>query len=134
MCRPEARSQRPLLPQSGFTLLEVIVALAITGFILGNLFSLVAGSKQLSWQSEASLIRANRIRAATNFALLENEYSDVELILEDDTYEIRAMEDLEEPERKTQASVHTLQAYEIIDPERDEIIAGNRWIQLFLPQ
>jgi prepilin-type N-terminal cleavage/methylation domain-containing protein len=120
--------------QTGFTLLEVIVAMAITGFILGGLFSLVAGSKQLSWQSEASLIRATRIRAATNFALLENEYSDVELILEDDAYEIRAREDLEEPERKTQASVHTLQAYEIIDPERDEVISGNRWIQLFLPQ
>ncbi len=120
--------------QAGFTLLEVIVALAITGFILGSLFSLVAGSKQLSWQSEASLLRATRIRAATNFALLENEYSDVELILEDDSYEIRALELLEEPERKTQASVHLLEAYEILNQDRDEIIVGSRWIQLSLPQ
>ena len=29
----------------GFTLLEVIVALAITGFLLGGLFSLLAGSQ-----------------------------------------------------------------------------------------
>ena len=35
----------------GFTLLEVIVALAITGFVLGGLFSLVGGSKQLTWRS-----------------------------------------------------------------------------------
>ena len=41
--------------QSGFTLLEVIVAMAITGFILGGLFSLMGGSKQLSWRSEDSL-------------------------------------------------------------------------------
>ena len=43
--------------QAGFNLLEVIVALAITGFLLGGLFSLVGGSKQLSWRSEESLVR-----------------------------------------------------------------------------
>ena len=47
--------------QSGFTLLEVIVAMAITGFILGGLFSLMGGSKQLSWRSEDSLQRAAKI-------------------------------------------------------------------------
>ena len=63
--------------QSGFTLLEVVVALAITGFVLGGLFSLVGGSKQLGWRSEESLLRATRLRAAINFALLENEYRNV---------------------------------------------------------
>ena len=53
--------------QRGFTLLEVIVALAISGFILGGLFSLLGSSKQLSWTSEENLLRAARIRAATNF-------------------------------------------------------------------
>ena len=120
--------------QSGFTLLEVIVALTITGFVLGGLFSLVGGSKQLSWRSEESLIRATRIRAATNFALLENEFNEVELILLDDSYDIMPLEILEEPERKTQASVHTLQAYEIVNSDRDEFITGSRWIQLELPQ
>ena len=47
----------------GFTLLEVIVALAITGFVLGGLFSLVGSSKQLTWRSQASLTRATQIRA-----------------------------------------------------------------------
>lgn len=115
-------------------MLEVIVALAITGFVLGGLFSLVAGSKQLSWRSDASLLRATQIRAATNFALLENEYRDVEPILELETFEVQARDVLEEPERKTQPSVYTLQAYEIINTETDEIIPGSRWIQLELPQ
>jgi len=44
-------------PAGGFTLLEVIVALAITGFVLGGLFSLVGGSKQLTWRSQESLTR-----------------------------------------------------------------------------
>jgi prepilin-type N-terminal cleavage/methylation domain-containing protein len=120
--------------QRGFTLLEVIVALAITGFVLGGLFSLIGGSKQLGWRSQESLIRATRIRAATNFALLENEYRDVEPILEQDSYDIRPQDILEEPERKTQATVFTLQAYEIWNEDRDEMILGSRWIQLELPQ
>ena len=119
---------------AGFTLLEVIVALAITGFVLGGLFSLVGGSKQLSWRSEESLIRATQVRAATNFALLENEYRNIEPILRGDAYDIVPDELLEEPERKTQPSVFTLQAFEIINDDRDEIISGSRWIQLDLPQ
>ena len=70
----------------GFTLLEVIVALAITGFVLGGLFSLVGGSKQLTWRSQESLTRATQIRAAINFALLQNEFAEVEEILEQDAY------------------------------------------------
>ena len=119
---------------AGFTLLEVIVALTITGFVLGGLFSLVGGSKQLSWRSEASLVEATRLRAAINFARLENEYSDVEEILLDDSYQIRSLDLLEDSERKTQATVHAFQAYEVINRERDEVVAGSRWIQLDLPQ
>lgn len=120
--------------QSGFTLLEVIVALTITGFVLGGLFSLVGGSKQLSWRSEESLVQAMRARAAINFALLENEYADVELILRDDSYQIRALDELEVPVRKTEATVHSFQSYEVVNRERDEVITGSRWIQLELPQ
>lgn len=120
--------------QAGFTLLEVIVALTITGFVLGGLFSLVGGSKKLSWRSEESLVQATRVRAAINFALLENEYSNVEEILQDYSYQIRSLDLFEDPERKTQATVHALQAYEVINRERNEVIVGSRWIQLDLPQ
>ena len=126
--------KKPHNPQSGFTLLEVIVALTITGFVLGGLFSLVGGSKQLSWRSEQSLVQATRVRAAINFALLENEYSDVEEILQDDSYRVRSLDLLEDPERKTQGSVHAFQGYEVVNRERNEVIAGSRWIQLDLPQ
>ena len=120
--------------QRGFTLLEVIVALTITGFILGGLFTLVAGSKQLSWRSEESLIRAMNARARINFALLENEYSEVEPVLENDLYQTRAGELLEDPLRRTQATVFTLQAFEVVDEDREEIISGTRWLQMELPR
>lgn len=135
MIRKKLRKQfRKNNPQTGFTLLEAIMALTITGFVLGSLFSLVGGSKKLSWRSEESLISATRLRAATNFALLENEYHDVELILEDNSFEIRPLDILEEPERKTQLSRINLQGYEIINTETDEFITGSRWIQQELAQ
>lgn len=120
--------------QAGFTLLEVIVALTITGFVLGGLFSLVGGSKKLSWRSEESLVQATRVRAAINFALLENEYFDVEPILRDESYQVRALDVLEDPLRKTQANVYGFQLYEVENRERDELITASRWIQFELPQ
>ena len=120
--------------QRGFTLLEVIVALAISGFILGGLFSLLGSSKQLSWASEENLLRAARIRAATNFALLQNEYRDVEEILENDSFEIRALELLDDPLRKTEPMINALQQYQIIDDIREKQFFGSRWIRLNLPR
>ena len=120
--------------QDGFTLLEVIVALAITGFILGGLFSLLGSSKQLSWRSEENLLRAARVRAATNFALLQNEFRDVEEILKDDGYEIRSLELLDDPIRKTEPLLYALQRYQITDDSRDEQFFGSRWVRLNLPQ
>ena len=120
--------------QDGFTLLEVIVALAITGFILGGLFSLLGSSKQLSWRSEENLLRAARVRAVTNFALLQNEFRDVEEILKDGGYEIRSLELLDDPIRKTEPLLYALQRYQITDDSRDEQFFGSRWVRLNLPQ
>ena len=120
--------------QDGFTLLEVIVALAITGFILGGLFSLLGSSKQLSWRSEENLLRAARVRAATNLALLQNEFRDVEEILKDNGYEIRSLELLDDPIRKTEPLLFALQRYQITDVSRDEQFFGSRWIRLNLAQ
>jgi len=120
--------------ESGFTLLEVIVAMALTGIILGSLFTLVAGSKQLSWRSEASLIHAMNLRAASNFALLQDEYSDVEPILEDQDFQIRALDILEPPERKTEAGIYTLEEFEVSYPELDQVVKGTRWVRLELAQ
>ena len=120
--------------QKGFTLLEVIVALAIAGFILGALFSLLGGSKQLSWRSEESLVRSTHVRAVTNFALLQNEFRDVEEILEIDNYDIRSIGVLADPLRKTEPMLNALQGFEVVNEDRDEEIIGSRWIQLNLPQ
>jgi len=115
--------------QQGFTLIEVIVALTITGFLLGGLFSLVGGSKQLSWRSEEALVRAIQQRAAWNFALLDNEYADLEAIL-DDYYEVRELDDIEAPDRQTQSLQYTLRALELVSEDGDVEAVATRWIRL----
>lgn len=122
------------LSQRGFTLLEVIVALAITGFVLGSLFALVGGSKQLTWRSEDSLLRATELRAVTNFALLQNEFQDVEPILVNESYRISAGDVLEAPLRKTQPMSDAIQTYEILNEDREVVTSGTRWIRLELPR
>jgi prepilin-type N-terminal cleavage/methylation domain-containing protein len=120
--------------QRGFTLLEVIVALTITGFVLGGLFALAGGSKQLAWKSVQSLENAAAARARINFALLEDDYGFIEPILVTNAYQIRSAELVDPPLRKTQPSIFSLQTYEVINEETDEIIHGSRWTRLELPR
>ena len=120
--------------ERGFTLLEVIVALAITGFVLGGLFTLLGASKQLSLRSDQSLRETAELRAAVNFALLENEYNEVEPVLQSERFDIRPGDLLEDPIRKTAGTTQALQSFEIIDPRRDQSVTGTRWVQLLLPR
>ncbi|MDO8272583.1 MAG: type II secretion system protein [Gammaproteobacteria bacterium] len=122
---PATRQQR------GFTLLEVVVALTITGMVLGSLFALAGGSKQLAFRSAQSLDIAIEARAAINFALLQDEYREVEEIMEgDERFSIRANEYLEPVPRKTRPTNFKLQSYEVINEDTDESISGTRWVKL----
>lgn len=116
--------------QRGFTLIEVIVALTITGFLLGGLFALVGGSKQLSWRAEDVLVRATQQRTAWNFALLDNEYAELEPILDDEFYTVRELDDLEAPDRQTQPLPYTLRALELVSEDGDVEAVAMRWIRL----
>lgn len=129
--RPAKLPQRR---QRGFTLLEVIVALTITAMVLGSLFALAAGSKQLAFRSGQSLNAAIAARAKINFALLEDEYADVEIAIDDERFRIRPEEYLETVTRKTDPSTYKLQYYEVVDERSDEAVRGTRWIRLELAE
>ena len=136
---PMAKLPRVSVPatrqQRGFTLLEVVVALTITGMVLGSLFALAGGSKQLAFRSVQSLDIAIEARAAINFALLQDEYREVEEIMEgEERFSIRANEYLEPVLRKTAPTYFKLQSYEVIDENTDESISGTRWVKLELPE
>lgn len=120
--------------QKGFTLLEVIVALTITGMVLGGLFTLAAGSKQLAFRSGTSLSRALEARAVINFALLEDGYSDVEEIIEPTDFEIYPEDRLAAPPRKTEPITYGLQTFEVVNERTDDVITGTRWARLELAE
>ena len=73
----------------GFTLLEVMVALTITGMALGGLFGVIAGNKRLAWSSEASLVETMQARSMINFAQLNDERGDIFINLENVSKTIR---------------------------------------------
>jgi prepilin-type N-terminal cleavage/methylation domain-containing protein len=120
--------------QQGFTLLEVILALTITAFVVGGLMTLSGGSKQLAWRSQESLNKATELRAQIHFALLEDEYGALEPILPSGEFTLRGVDLLPAPSRKTQGSIYGLQAFEVINEQTQEVISGNRWVRFDLPR
>ena len=118
----------------GFTLLEVMVALTITGMVLGGLFGVIAGNKRLAWSSEASLVETMQARSMINFAQLNDERGDVFINFENDELVIIPGYELEPPERKTQATRQALRQYEVIDEEGELITSGTYWVELDLAE
>lgn len=118
----------------GFTLLEVMVALTITGMALGGLFGVIAGNKRLAWRSEEALVKTMQARGMINFSQLNDERGEVSLDFENDSVEIFTGFDVEPPERKTQASLLTLRQYEILDATGEPVSTGTYWVKLVLPE
>lgn len=118
----------------GFTLLEVLVALTITGMALGSLFGIIAGNKRLAWRSEESLVKTMQARSLINFSQLNDERGEVSVDFENRDLVINSGFELEVPERKTQASRLTLREYEVFDEVGELITSGTYWVELDLPE
>jgi general secretion pathway protein I len=120
---------------SGFTLLEVIVALAIVGMALGSVFSLSAGSKRLAFKASENVGQIIFLRAAVNIAqiLEEPEYPESpkhyrkELTLE-------VKEVIEPPKRQTQKILLGLEPYTYRDEKKGIQLESIRWKELSVPQ
>ena len=118
----------------GFTLLEVLVALTITGMALGSLFGIIAGNKRLAWRSEESLIKTMQARSLINFSQLNDERGEISVDFENRDLVINSGFELEVPERKTQASRLALREYEVFDEVGELITAGTYWVEMELPE
>ncbi len=118
----------------GFTLLEVMVALTITGMALGGLFGVIAGNKRLAWRSEEALVRSMQTRGMINFSQLNDERGELTVDFEYDGAGIMTGIELEAPERKTQASTMALRQYEVLDDLGDVVAVGTYWVELELAE
>ena len=120
--------------QRGFTLLEVMVALTITGMALGSLFGIIAGNKRLAWHSEESLVKTMQARSLINFSQLKDERGDASVDFQNLDLIINSGYELEIPERKTQASRLALREYEVFDEAGELITTGTYWVELELAE
>lgn len=118
----------------GFTLLEVLVALTITGFALGALLGVIGGNKRLAWRSEDALVEAGRVRVEINLAQLQDTPGEVPR--EAPPRDLRVDSDimLEPPQRKTQAITAALRGYEVRDAAGEVLSRGVYWSELALPE
>ena len=106
------------IKQTGFTLLEVLVALSIVGIALGSLFGLLAGSKRLAFKAVDDIERTVFLRSAINAAqvLEEPEYPELPERYKN-TLTLETDEVLEKPERQTRAMRLGLEPYVLRDNE-----------------
>jgi prepilin-type N-terminal cleavage/methylation domain-containing protein len=127
--------QRSLPAQAkGFTLLEVMVALTITGLALGGLFGVVAGNKRLAWRSQQALLESMQVRSLINFTQLNNARGEIIIDLENNALKLTDDLELEAPERKTMGTTQALRSYEIRDANDEIVASGSYWVILDLPE
>jgi general secretion pathway protein I len=105
--------------QQGFTLLEVIIAMAIVGMALGTILGLLAGSKRLAFKATDDIERTLFLRSAINAAqvLKEPEYPELPGQYKKNLT-ISIGEPLEKPERQTQPMQLALEPYTWRDQEK----------------
>jgi len=105
--------------QQGFTLLEVIVAMAIVGMALGTILGLLAGSKRLAFKATDDIERTIFLRSAINAAqvLKEPEYPELPSQYKKNLT-ISIGEPLEKPEQQTKPMQLALEPYTLRDEEK----------------
>jgi len=105
--------------QAGFTLLEVLVAMAIVGIALGTLFSLLAASKRLAFKAVDDIERTVFLRSAVNVAqvLEEPDYPEFPERYKQ-SLDLSTDEPLEKPERQTRPMRLALEPYTLRDDEK----------------
>lgn len=119
-------------PQSaGFTLLEVLVAMAIVSIALGTVFGLLAGTKRLAFKAVDDIERTVFLRSALNAAQVieEPEYPELPERYKN-SLEQSIEEPLEKPERQTRLMRLALEPYILRDEAKGIELTTIRLIKL----
>lgn len=108
----------------GFSLLEVLIAMAIVGMVLGSIFSLLAGSKRLAFKGVNDIERTVFLRSAINAAqLLEDpEYPELPERYRQNLEIQVSDEEIEIPERQTKPMQLALEPVAIYDSETEKVL------------
>ncbi len=126
---------RNLKINQGFTLLEIMVAIAIVGITLGTLFSLLTGSKRLAFRASHDIAEVVVLRSAVSAAYLFKEPKVPELPSDlAGQLNFKTEDLLESPERQTQKIQLALEPYTITDDKSGMVLNSLRWKKLTASQ
>lgn len=132
---PCVRARRIHPRATGFTLLEVLVALTIAGLALGSLFAVIGGNKRLAWRAEAALLHSIEVRSAINQAQLDDSRGELPLARDFPDLQLDAGIELEDPqERNLLGTTQKLHGYELRDTSGEVVASGTYWVELDLPE
>jgi|WetSurMetagenome_2_1015567.scaffolds.fasta_scaffold20258_2 prepilin-type N-terminal cleavage/methylation domain-containing protein len=120
------------MKQHGFTILEVLLALAITALALGGIMSLSAGSKRLAFKAEESLNEILFLRAALNIGALQRKSDYPKYPVEyAEKITINLSTLIDKVPRQTQRIKYALETYQLEEKQpngKSEILLdGVRW-------
>lgn len=123
------------MKQRGFTILEVLLALAITALALGSIMSLSAGSKRLAFKAEENLNEILFLRAALNVGLLQRKSDYPKYPIEyAEKMTIESGELIEKVPRQTKQILYALETYQINEKQSngkpETLLDGIRWKKL----
>jgi len=116
--------------QTGFTLLEVIVAMTIVSIALGSVFGLLAGSKRLAFKAADDIEQTIFLRSMLNTVqiLKEPDYPQLPERYKKNL-KINFDELLEKPERQTRLMRLALEPYTLRDDKKGIILTTVRLIE-----
>jgi Tfp pilus assembly protein PilV len=121
----------PRRRDSGFTLLEVILALTICAIALIGLFGTIAGSKQLTFRAQDTLRESSALWDVVTATLLVDASGELLAPIEDSEYTVNLNEEeLELPDRRTDTTTEALYQYEVEDPDGAVVVTGTYWVTL----
>lgn len=118
--------------QQGFTLLEVLIALAITGMVLGSIMGIMAGSKRLAFRALHNIEETLFLRAAISSAQLSDEPKYPAFPASyTENMRIEQLAALEKPERQTTKLRYTLNPYKVSGEaaEKGFELQSLQWVQ-----
>jgi general secretion pathway protein I len=117
--------------QTGFTLLEVILALVIVGLALGSVFGLLAGSKRLAFKAVDDIGQTLFLRSAINVAqvLEAPEYPEFPQQYKA-MFSLQASEVLEKPAQQTRPTRLALEPYTWSNTQKGTTFNSLRWKKL----
>jgi prepilin-type N-terminal cleavage/methylation domain-containing protein len=99
----------------GFTLLEVLIAITLTGLVMGSLFAMQSQNKQLTFRSLSTLERLTAQREIVNTAWIGLTPADGSNYRIENKKFIEVPESLSKQQEKIQKYNHQLQSLDITD-------------------